>query len=144
MLAGITGGDGDGRFGAVGENDNTVTGRIGFWFFGKSLCDGGNVLRVRKTVRASPSLSFGFIADDVVDVREDFLELSAKKLSNEGSREVEDEDLWGVMCVSSHPEQVIIQPLPFPSPKPSYSVPEQNRYHESRNSPRRKKSWQHR
>ena len=60
---------------------------------GEILGDGGNILGVRKAVCASPGLGFGLISNKIVDVGKDLLELGTEKLSNEGSREVEGEDL---------------------------------------------------
>lgn len=77
----------------MGEYDNTVAGRIGLGLFSESLGDGGNILGVREPVRASPSLGFCFVTDEIVDVWKNLLELSTEKLSDEGSREVENEDL---------------------------------------------------
>ena len=77
----------------MSEDDYTVAGGVGFWLLSESLCNGGKILGVRKAVRASPSLGFGFISNDIVNIREDFLELSSAKLSDEGGGEVEDEDL---------------------------------------------------
>ena len=77
----------------MGEYDNAIAGGVGFWFFSESLGDGGDVLGVRKTVRARPSLGFRLVADDIINIREDFLELSTEELGDEGSREVKDEDL---------------------------------------------------
>jgi hypothetical protein len=78
--------------------DNAIAGGVGFWLCGESLGDGGEVLGVRKTVRAGPSLGFGLVTDEIVDVGEDFLELGTEKLRDEGSREVKDEDL-GKSCM---------------------------------------------
>ena len=89
----ITGGNGDGFFSTMRKYDNTVTTWVGFWVFGKCLGNGGKVLGVRKAVRASPSLGFGLVTDEVVNVWKDYLELSTEKLSDEGSGEVEDEYL---------------------------------------------------
>jgi len=137
------GGDGDGRLSTVGEDDNAIAGGVGFWLLGERLRDGGDILGVRKTVRASPSLSFCLVTDNIVDIRQYFLELSAEKLSDEGSREVEDEDL-GKSPMSAHIQRTRTNTvLPFPSPKPSYSVPGRNQYRGSRSNPRRKRSWRH-
>jgi len=62
---------------------------------GEILGDRGKILGVRKTVCASPGIGFGLISNKIVNVGKDLLELSTEKLSNEGSREVEDEDLGG-------------------------------------------------
>jgi hypothetical protein len=48
----------------------------------ESLGDSGKIFGVRKTVCASPSLGFGLVTDQVINVREGFLELATKKLSN--------------------------------------------------------------
>ena len=79
--------------GAMGNYDNTIAGRVGFRFLGESLSDGGEVLGVRETVRAGPGLGFGLVANKIINVRENFLELIAEELSDEWSGEVEDEDL---------------------------------------------------
>jgi hypothetical protein len=60
---------------------------------GERLGNGGKVLGVRKAVRAGPSLGFGLVTDEVIDVWKDFQELAGEKLSDERSREVKDEDL---------------------------------------------------
>lgn len=89
----VAGGDGNGRISTVGEYDNTVASGVGFWLLGECLGNGGKVLRVRKAVCAGPSLGFGFVTYEVIDVRKDFQELAGEKLSDERSREVKDEDL---------------------------------------------------
>ena len=81
----------------MGEHDNTIAGGVGFWLFGESLGDSGDILRVRMAARAGPSLGFGLVADEVVDVGEDLLELGTEELSDEGGRKVKDEDL-GKSC----------------------------------------------
>jgi len=95
------GGDGNGFLSAMSEYDNTVACGVGFWLLGKNLGDGRDVLGVGKAVRASPSLSFSLVTDEIVDVGEDFLELSTEELSDEGSREIEDENL-GKPPMSAH------------------------------------------
>jgi hypothetical protein len=60
---------------------------------GESLGDGGRITGVSKAVCTSPSLGFGLFTDQVINIGKDFLKLVTEKLNNEGSREVEDEDL---------------------------------------------------
>ena len=60
---------------------------------GESLGDRGKILWIRKAVCACPSRCFGLVANEIVDVWKDFLELSTEELRDEGSREVEDEVL---------------------------------------------------
>jgi len=52
------------------------------------------------------SLGLGLVTDKVVNTGEDFLEVGAEKLSNEGSREVEDERYEEIIRATarSHPE----------------------------------------
>ena len=76
----------------MGKHDNAIASGVGFWLLGESLGGGGKILGVRKSVRAGPSLSSGFVTDEIINIGEDFLELSAGELSNEGNRGVEDED----------------------------------------------------
>jgi hypothetical protein len=59
---------------------------------GENIGDNGKILGVRKTVRASPSLGFRPVTDKIIDIREGF-GVKHRRLSNEGSRGVEDEDL---------------------------------------------------
>lgn len=59
------------------------------------LGDGGKILGFRETIRASPGLGFSLISNEIVNVGKDLLELGTEKLSNEGSREIEDENLGG-------------------------------------------------
>lgn len=59
----------------------------------ESLGNGGTILEFRKTVRASPGRSLGLVTDKMINIGEGFLELSTRKLSDEGSREIENEDL---------------------------------------------------
>ena len=93
MVIKITGGDGNGRLSTVGEHDHAIASGVRFWSLSNSLGDAGEILGVRKANSASPGLSFSLITDEIVDVGEDFLELISEKLSDEGSREIEDEDL---------------------------------------------------
>ena len=93
MVIKITGGDGNGRLSTVGEHDHAIASGVRFWFLSNSLGDAGEILRVRKANSASPGLSFSLITDEIVDVGKNFLELISEKLSDEGSREIEDEDL---------------------------------------------------
>jgi len=87
------GADSDCWLSTMGKHDNTIPGGVGFWLFGESLGDGGEILGVGETVRAGPSLCFGLVTDKIVNIGKDFLELGAEELRNEGSREVEDENL---------------------------------------------------
>ena len=77
----------------MSEYDNTVPSGVGFWLFREILGNGGKVLGVRKAARASPSLCFRLVTDEIVDIREYFLDLFTEILGDEGSRKVEDEDL---------------------------------------------------
>jgi len=77
----------------MGEYDDAIAGGVGLWLCSKSLGDGGDVLGIWKTVRARPSLGFCLVTDDIIDIRENLLELSTEELGDEGSREIEDEDL---------------------------------------------------
>ena len=115
----FTGGDGNSWLSTISEYDNTVASRVRFWFLSESLGDGGKVLRIRNAVRASPSLCFCLVTNEVVDVWEYFLKLSTVKLGNEGSREVEDEDL-AKPPISAHTRRNHFQTvIPFHFPKPS-------------------------
>lgn len=80
-------------FSTVSEYDDTFARAVAFWQSGESLGDGGEVLGIGKATRAGPSLSFCLVADEIVDVWEYLLELSAEKLSDEGSGKIEDEYL---------------------------------------------------
>lgn len=93
MVTKVAGGDSNGRLSTVGEYDHTIAGGVRFWFLSNSLGDAGEILGVRETDGASPGLGFSLVTDEIVDVGEDFLELISEKLSDEGSREIEDEDL---------------------------------------------------
>ena len=73
----------------MGEYDNTIASEVRFWLLGESLGDGGETLRVGKTVRARPNFEFGLIADEIINMGK----LSTKNLGSEGGGEVEDEDL---------------------------------------------------
>lgn len=87
------GGDSDSWLSAVGDYDNAIAGGVGFRFLRESPSDCGEILGIRETVRAGPGLGFGLVTNKIINVGEDFLELIAEKLSDEWSREVEDEDL---------------------------------------------------
>jgi len=54
--------------------------------------------RGRGATRASPNLGFGLVADEIINIGEGLLELNAEKVSNEGSRGAEDEDLENSPC----------------------------------------------
>jgi len=128
----------------MSEYDDAIAGGVGFRLSCENLGDGGDVLGIRKAVRARPSLGFRLVTDNIIDIREDFLELSTEELGDEGGRKVKDEDL-GKSSALARIQMTLIQiVLPFPFPKPSYSVPGQNRYRGSRSNPRRNRFWRHR
>jgi len=62
----------------VGEYDDAIAGGIEFRLLGKSLGGGGDISGVRKTVRGRPSLGFCLITDDIINIREYFLDLNTK------------------------------------------------------------------
>ena len=70
----------------MSEYDDATAGSVRFWLQGESLGDGGEILGVRKTVRARPGFRLRLVPDDIVDIREDSLELSAEELCDEGCR----------------------------------------------------------
>ena len=90
---GSAGADSDSLLGAVSKYNNAFTSAIVFCGFGKSLCNLRKIRWFRKAVSLCPSLRFRLISDEIVDVRKNLLELLAVELSDEGSREVQDEDL---------------------------------------------------
>ena len=77
----------------MSEYDDAIACGVGFWLFSQDLSDGGDILGIGKTVRARPSLGFCFVPNDIIDIRENFLELSTEELGDERSRKVKDEDL---------------------------------------------------
>ena len=87
------GADSDGWLSTMRNHHNTIPGGVGFWLFGESLGDGGEIFGVGKTVRAGPSLCFGLVTDKIINIGEDFLELGTEELRDEGSGEVEDKNL---------------------------------------------------
>ena len=128
----------------MGEYDDAIAGGIGFRLLSESLSDGVDITWVRKTVRVRPSLGFCLVTDDIVDIREYFLDLSTERLSDEGGREVKDEDL-GKSSTLIHIQRTHAEIVPpSSSPKPSYPVPGQNQFRRARSNPRRKRSWRHR
>jgi len=62
----------------MGEYDDAIAAGIGFRLLGESLGDSGGITGVKKTIRARPSLGFCLVTDDIVDIREYFLDLSTK------------------------------------------------------------------
>jgi hypothetical protein len=101
-LATLLRGDSDCRVGALCEDD-------GPWplcVLLRAVSDGlGNLLDVLgvNVVRLSESGGLGLVADEDVDVGEDFVERVLEELRNEGSGQVKDE--W-LDCVSQRPSLV--------------------------------------
>ena len=87
------GADNNGWLSTTGKHDDTIPDGVGFWLFGKSLGDGGEILGIGETLCARPSLGLGLVTNNIINIGKDLLKLGTKKLRNEGSREVEDENL---------------------------------------------------
>ena len=87
------GADNNGWLSTTGKHDDTIPDGIGFWLFGKSLGDGGEILGIGETLCARPSLGLGLVTNNIINIGKDLLKLGTEKLRNEGSREVEDENL---------------------------------------------------
>ena len=66
----------------MGKYNNTIVGEAGFGLLGESLSDSGQILGIRKTVRASPSLGVSLVTDEVIDIGKGFLELGTEKSNN--------------------------------------------------------------
>lgn len=79
-------GDEDGGRRALGDDDGTGAGGVGFGQRRERLGDRGDVLLVGESGGACPCSSLALISDDDVAVGEDLLELNFEELGDEGGR----------------------------------------------------------
>lgn len=88
----------------LSDDDSSGTGGVGFGEGGEGFGEGGegfgdgrDIGLIWEAGCSGPGSRFGFVADDDVTVREDLFELDFEELGDEGSGDVDNEDLHGHM-----------------------------------------------